>query len=140
MVAGSALPAGGKIATRERPFENDYETMKIRGVSAEFTTSEVSAFEIEAIIPPDVAKAFTSLYAEQSDNGGISLSVEGNIIRLSQNPLPIGFADFLETLLSQAEGVVAHSIEAKTDRQALDVTVNSEAAEQLSRVQGRPIV
>jgi hypothetical protein len=114
--------------------------MKIKGFSGQHSTEEKIALVTEPL-NESVISHFLPLYQSHQELAAVPLSIEGGTIFLRASHLPNGFLDFMETLLTQAEGMVANDqIVAREKAGRGNNDAPQEFLRRIAESQGRPIL
>jgi hypothetical protein len=113
--------------------------MKIKGFSGKHSTEDTIALVTEPL-SDDVVSHFLPLYQSRPELAAVPLTFEGGLIFLHTSHLPNGFIDFMESLLTQAEGMIAHEQNFAREEEDVEENAKQEALRKIAESQGRPIL
>ena len=113
--------------------------MKIQGISTSHSSEERIALVTEPL-SESVVSHFLPLYEGYPELAEVPMTVESGLIFLRASHLPNGFLDFMETLLTQAEGMVAHDQIFAREKAAIKETAQEETLRRVAESQGRPLL
>jgi hypothetical protein len=113
--------------------------MKIKGFSGRHSTEGRIALVTEPLSEA-VLSHFLPLYRSRPELAAVPLSVEGGLIILNATHLPNGFIDFIETLLTEAEGMVTHEQTVAREQETIKEDAEQETLRRVAESQGRPIL
>ena len=133
------MEPGCKLPGRHRRLANFVPEMKIQGISTHHSSEDRIAIVTEPLSERVIAH-FIPLYQSYPELAEVPMTVESGLIFLRASHLPNGFLDFMETLLTQAEGMVAHDQMFAREKAAIKETAQEETLRRVAESQGRPLL
>ena len=115
--------------------------MKIVGISKKHHQAGWTTFIVEPPITPSVANHFRRIYSERrSELGGIDVEPFNGMLRVHETHLARGTNTFLDQLLAEAEGFVAHEEDIERGKEQIAASEKDETLKRVSNDLDLPLM
>jgi hypothetical protein len=115
--------------------------MKIVGISQQHHQSGWLTFVVDPPIAPEIARHFRRIYSTRSaELNGIEVEPFNGMLRVHATHVPKGTNTFLDKLLAEAEGFVAHEQDFARQKQHLAASQKDESLRRASDDLGLPLM